>query len=282
MLIEKERKRLNGFSSFIQSHIKNTIPENFPKPGCHMTLELAKKSCGTVDNILVLLEKIDKRTLFVTTNQTIPSGYSKNGRLFCTFDNNNFGINPVRQYTNIKIVGITKNVICIKLVDALFDKVNEREFKRVTHKSDYNISIKSIDIPEKNEKCRKYNLYIKKFIENLIIKDISAGGIGILCHEKHSDLIKENGKINVKILFGKRVEYRFFDRMIKSQTVPKILQTSMTVRIKRDEIKGVNYMGFEFEHIEKNRNFIIDTINRILQSEAAIDASLSQAQVFYR
>ncbi len=268
MRLEQETKRKGILSNFIHSYVKNSMPENFPKPGSSMMLELRKDKTGIFTQIPVELSRVNKRIL-VLKSFGPAKGYSTNGRLYCTFENN-----TVRQYTDIKIIGITKNCICIKIVNCVFTRAKQREYERLSYKKHYNFSLKAIRVLEKNDSYRKYNQYMKIFFKNSVIKDISPGGIGLLSDPKYSDLIKEGVKINVNICFGERMEYRYFKKMIKSRTLPKVIQTKITVRKKNDR-SGLNYIGFQFENIEKNSFFIVDTINRINQSEDVSKNKLS-------
>lgn len=274
-----ENKSLNKFQYFIQRHIKSTIPENFPKEGSWITLELVDTSNSAKVLIPAMLSSVNQRKLQVKSRLPFPKNCSKDGTLYCTFDHSHTekkvfqSAKTVRYFTDFEIEGIVSKTADIRLIDSIFKKANQREFERLPYKRNYNISLHPQKMPENNETIVKYNRIVKRFIENLNIKDIAPGGLGATCKKDYSKVIKAKHKINVNICFGQRMEYRFYKRLITSKTVKRIIKTNLTVIKKMDTGNGEFFFGFKFKDVEKHRYYILDESNRIRQSEAALTAS---------
>jgi hypothetical protein len=274
-----ENKPLNKFQYFVQRHFKNTIPEHFPKEGSWITLELIDTSNSAKVLIPAMLSVVNQRELQVKTRLPFPKNCSKDGTLYCTFDQSHSekkvfqSGNTGRYLTGFEIVGMVSKTAEIKLIDSIFKKANQREFERLPYKRNYNISIHPQKIPETSDVSVKYNKIVKNFIENLNIKDIAPGGLGATCKKKCARIIQAKHKIQVNICFGQRMEYRFYKKLITSKTVRKIIKTNLTVIKKIDTDNGEFIFGFKFKDVEKHRYYILDESNRIRQSEAALTAS---------
>lgn len=275
-----ENKKPGKFQYFIQRHIKKSIPENFPERGSWITLELRDTDSDAKILIPALLAKVNKREMQVKTRLPFPKKCSKDGILYCSFENANsekgvFQANrTLRYFTGFEIVNMVSGKTSdIRLVDAIFKRANQREFERLPYKHQYNITLQPVVIPEKDEKIIAYNRLVKQFVENLKIRDIAPGGIGASCSKKFSKMIKANHRIKINVCFGQRMEYRFYKRLITSKTVKRVIKTDMTVVKKMDTGNGEYLFGFKFKDVEKHRYYILDESNRIRQSEAAFIAS---------
>ncbi len=149
MIVLSKKKSLSKFQYFVQRNLKSTVPDNFPVPGSWITLELKDIDNNAVIIVPALLELVDRRTLFLKTRTPFPDNCKETGLFYCSFGENTkkaniFESKAIRYYASCKIVEIlTKKKVVIKLIDALFEKANQREYERLSYKRDYNMQRRS-------------------------------------------------------------------------------------------------------------------------------------------
>jgi hypothetical protein len=264
---------------FIKNHFKGSISDNFLSEGSWITLEFKNNKNVTI-TIPAKITGYKKKKLNIKTRIPLPEGIKTEGFLYSSFDVDEIekdlfqDVKSTRYKTHFEIVEIPnkKNETNIKLTDGLFTRVERRDFERLICKKHYNISIKPVPIDEKDENSLKYNKYMERFFSNIILKDLSPGGVCVLSKTDYASKLKYGLKINVNICLGSRVDYQYKKQLFSSETTPK--EFRVTVRVE-DVVESKNdlLLRFIIIHDVKSQYIIINESFKMRQSDACLATS---------
>lgn len=266
---------------FYRTYLSTSVSELFPEEGSWINIDIEDIATGAKIVVPARIDLVEKRTVAALCKAKVPDNYKVKSRVFFPVKTVHYS-EEKRTYittretlaTEIIIKRYAKKRIIFTLRNGVLEKISQRLYERIPYKSNYNVNITPLKLPEKDKRCIAYNRYMENFFNNIEIVDIAPGGIGVTAPVKVSKQIKEDLKINILINFGQRDEYIFKSRLSKKRTEEFEYKTYLKVakRIEKEGEDGEEnkyFIGFQFKDVNVHREVLIETLNSIRRSEAA-------------